>query len=181
MDLGETLDVATREEWRGWLERNHDRKKEIWLVYHRKASGRPRISYDEAVEEALCYGWIDSTVKNVDEASFAQRFTPRTPGRRISEMNKERIRRLLAEGKMTPAGIAAAGEFESTPEMAPDILAALRRDPQTWANFEQFPEYYRNIRVAFVEGARKRPAEFRRRLDHLVEMTAKGKMFGMVK
>jgi uncharacterized protein YdeI (YjbR/CyaY-like superfamily) len=181
MELGETLDVTTREEWREWLSRNHDKKTEIWLVYHRKVSGKPRISYDAAVEEALCFGWIDSQVKNVDSDSFAQRFTPRVHGRPISEMNKERIRRLLAAGKMTPAGIAAAGDVESRLEIAQDVLAALQQDPRTWAKFEQFPEFYKIIRIAFVEGARKRPAEFKRRLDHLVEMTAKGKMFGMVK
>lgn len=181
MELGEILDVATRTEWRDWLACNHDKKKEIWLVYHRKASGRPRISYNQAVEEALCFGWIDSQVKNIDKDSFAQRFTPRAPGRSISEMNKERIRRLVVEGRMTPAGMAAAGEVESRLEIAPDILAELQNDPQTWANFEAFPEHYKIIRVAFIEGARRRPAEFKRRLNHFLEMTAKGKMFGMVK
>jgi uncharacterized protein YdeI (YjbR/CyaY-like superfamily) len=181
MELRETLDVATREEWREWLARNHDKKSEIWLVFHRKASGQPGISYNDAVEEALCYGWIDSQVKNVDKDSFAQRFTPRRPGRPISEMNKERIRRLLAAGKMTPAGMAVVGNVESNLEIAPDILAELQSDPETWANFQQFPEFYRIIRIAFIEGARRRPAEFRRRLNHFAEMTAKGKMFGMVK
>ncbi len=181
MEPREILDIATSTEWRDWLARNHDKKKEIWLVYHRKASGKPRISYDEAVEEALCFGWIDSQVKNVDEDSFAQRFTPRAPGRPVSEMNKERIRRLVADGRMTPAGMAVVGELESRLEIAPDILAELQADPQTWANFEAFPEHYKIIRIAFIEGARGRPAEFKRRLNHFLEMTAKAKMFGMVK
>jgi uncharacterized protein YdeI (YjbR/CyaY-like superfamily) len=181
MELGETLDVATREEWRDWLARNHDGKKEIWLVYHRKASGKPRISYDEAVEEALCYGWIDSQVKNVDKYSFAQRFTPRSRSSSLSEMNKERFRRLVAAGRVTAAGMAVAGDIESKLEIAPDILAEIQKDPQTWANFEEFPESYKIIRIAFIEGARRRPAEFRRRLGHFLEMTARGKMFGMVK
>ena len=181
MKLGETLDVATRDEWREWLARNHDKEKEIWLVNYRKASGKPRVSYDEAVEEALCFGWIDSTVKNVGEDAFAQRFTPRTPGRPLSEMNKERVRRLLAAGRMTAAGMAAAGDIESRLEIAPDILAELRKDERTWANFQEFPEFYKIIRVAFIESARKRPEEFRRRLNHFLKMTAEGKMFGMVK
>ena len=181
MELGETLDVADRGKWRHWLARNHDKKTEIWLVFHRKASGRPRISYDESVEEALCYGWIDSQVKNIDKESYAQRFTPRRPRRPVSEMNKERIRRLLAEGKMTPAGTGVAGDIGSKLEIALDILAELRRDDQAWANFAAFPESYRIIRIAFIEGARKRPNEFKRRLNHFLEMTAKGKMFGMVR
>jgi len=181
VELGKTLEVANREEWRQWLARNHDKAKEIWLVYHRRASGRSRVSYDEAVEEALCYGWIDSTVKNVNDDSFAQRFTPRRPGRPISEMNKERVRRLLAAGRMTPAGLAVIGDIESRLHIPADILAELQSDDRTWANFQQFPESYRIIRVAFVEGARTRPQEFRRRLNHLIKATAQGKMFGMVK
>ncbi|MGD0116269.1 MAG: YdeI/OmpD-associated family protein [Dehalococcoidia bacterium] len=181
MELGETLDVATREEWREWLARNHHKAKEIWLVYHRKASSRSRISYNEAVEEALCYGWIDSTVKNVDGNSFAQRFTPRNPTAPVSEMNKERVRRLLADGKMTPAGLAVIGDVESRLDIPADVLAELQEDERTWANFQQFPEPYRIIRIAFVEGARKRPQEFRRRLNHLLKATAQGKTFGMVK
>jgi len=181
MELGKALDLANREEWREWLARNHDKEKEIWLVYHRKSSGKSRISYSEAVEEALCYGWIDSQVKNVSDDSFAQRFTPRTPGRPISEMNKERVRRLLAVGRMTPAGLAVIGDIESRLDIPADILAELQADERTWANFQQFPESYRIIRIAFVEGARKRPQEFRRRLNHLLKATAQGKMFGMVK
>lgn len=181
MELGKTLDTADRDHWRRWLAENHDREKEIWLVYHRKASGKPRISYDDAVEEALCYGWIDSSVKNVDKDSYAQRFTPRRPGSPISEMNKERVRRLLAADKMTPAGMAVAGDIESRLEIAPDILAELRKDERTWTNFQQFTELYRIIRIAYIEGARKRPEEFRRRLNHFLKATAQGKRFGMVK
>jgi uncharacterized protein YdeI (YjbR/CyaY-like superfamily) len=181
MELGKTLDTADRDHWRRWLAENHDREKEIWLVYHRKASGKPRISYDDAVEEALCYGWIDSSVKNVDKDSYAQRFTPRRPGSPISEMNKERVRRLLAADKMTPAGMAVAGDTESRLEIAPDILAELRKDERTWTNFQQFTELYRIIRIAYIEGARKRPEEFRRRLNHFLKATAQGKRFGMVK
>ena len=96
-------------------------------------------------------------------------------------MNKERVRRLLAAGRMTPAGLAVIGDIESRLEIAPDILAELQTDERTWANFQQFPESYRIIRIAFVEGARKRPQEFRRRLNHFLKVTAQGKMFGMVK
>jgi uncharacterized protein YdeI (YjbR/CyaY-like superfamily) len=181
MKLGTTLDVATREAWRQWLERNFDKEKEIWLVYHRKASGKARIPYDDAVEEALCFGWIDSTVKKIDDDSFAQRFTPRSLGTPVSEPNKERIRRLIAAGRMMPVGLAAAGDISSKLEIAPDILAALQQDKRTWANFEGFPESYRIIRVAYVEGARRRPAEFSRRLNNLLRMTAQGKMFGMMR
>src|SRR5437870_12049488 len=93
MDVGETLDVRTRAVWRAWLRRNHARKKEIWLVLHTKASGRPSIAYNDAVDEALCFGWIDSIVKKVGAQSRAQRFTPRRKGSPVPELNKARARR----------------------------------------------------------------------------------------
>ncbi|MFZ3074246.1 MAG: hypothetical protein WA093_03925, partial [Minisyncoccales bacterium] len=79
MELGKKIYVADRKEWRKWIEENYDKEREVWLVYCNKKSGKPRIGYNEAVEEALAFGWIDSTVKKIDEFSTAQRFTPRNP------------------------------------------------------------------------------------------------------
>ena len=79
MEMPETIYFADRKNWRKWLEKNFDRKKEIWLLYPKKTSGKPRIPYNDAVEEALCFGWIDSTFKKIDEENNAQRFTPRNP------------------------------------------------------------------------------------------------------
>ncbi|MCC7165710.1 MAG: hypothetical protein IT331_24645 [Anaerolineae bacterium] len=109
MNLGETLYVTDRKQWRAWLAKHHKTKAEIWLVYYRKDSGKPRIPYNDAVEEALCYGWIDSTQKTVDAESTAQRFSPRRRGSPVSPMNKERIRRLIASKKMTKAGLDSIG------------------------------------------------------------------------
>lgn len=106
MKITETLYVHNRKDWRAWLKKNHAKKKEIWLIYYRKASGRKRIPYDDAVEEALCFGWTDSTAKRIDGERFAQRFTPRRPGSQWSELNKKRARRLIKNGRMTRAGIA---------------------------------------------------------------------------
>jgi uncharacterized protein YdeI (YjbR/CyaY-like superfamily) len=180
MELGKTLRLDNRAEWRSWLTRYHDKAKEIWLVFHRKASGKARISYNEAVEEALCFGWIDSIVKNVDQESFAQRFTPRKPGSPISEMNRIRVLRLIEQGLMTPAGLAVLGDVNAKSELPVDILKELKKDQAVWDNFQNFPEEYRRIRIAYVEGARKRPEEFERRLRNLLKMTAKNKKFGMV-
>ena len=105
--MGKTLYVIDRSQWRKWLIKNHNKEKEIWLIYYRKASGKPRIPYNDAVEEALCYGWIDSTVKGMDEERFAQRFTPRRSTSVLSEMNRERIRRLIKGKKMTSFGLKA--------------------------------------------------------------------------
>jgi uncharacterized protein YdeI (YjbR/CyaY-like superfamily) len=189
MNLGETIEVTNRKEWRSWLARHYGRAKEIWLVYFRKTSGKPRISYNDAVEEALCYGWIDSTVKGIDGDRFAQRFSPRRRTSGLSQMNKERIHRLIARHKMTKTGLAAVAHvFDSSAEgsrgmvIPPDIIKAVKADRQTWANFQRFPESYRRIRTAYVEsGKRRGPAEYRRRLDHFLRMTAKNKRFGYVR
>ena len=106
MIIGKTLYVKNREEWRKWLSENYLKETEIWIVYFRKASGKPTIPYDEAVEEALCFGWIDSTEKRIDSEKFAGRFTPRRDKSNLSESNRIRAMRLIAEGKMTEFGLS---------------------------------------------------------------------------
>ena len=105
MEIKNTLYVTNRKKWRDWLVKNHKTQKEVWLIYYRKETGNPRISYDDAVLEALCYGWIDSTVKKVDKERFAQRFSPRSRKSRLSQMNKERIRELIKEKKIKLVGL----------------------------------------------------------------------------
>src|SRR6266516_35022 len=105
MEIGTTLYVKDRRQWRSWLARHHRTAPEIWLIYYKKHSGKPRIPYGDAVEEALCYGWIDSITKPVDEDRWAQRFSPRRPTSRLSAMNRERVRRLIASGRMTRFGL----------------------------------------------------------------------------
>jgi uncharacterized protein YdeI (YjbR/CyaY-like superfamily) len=107
MEIGETLYVTTRQAFRRWLEQNHQKKKEIWLIQYKKAAKKPSIDYVQAVEEALCFGWIDSLEKSMDAERYALRFSPRKPKSNWTETNKERARRMIAEGKMTEAGRAA--------------------------------------------------------------------------
>jgi uncharacterized protein YdeI (YjbR/CyaY-like superfamily) len=181
MDIGETLYVSEASHWRDWLEANHASKPEIWLVYYTRASGNPSIPYSAAVEEALCFGWIDSILKKHGEDSRAQRYTPRRAGSPLSEMNKERVRRLLAEGRMTPAGLAAVGDVGNEPfEEASDILEALKSDENAWRNYELFPESYKRIRIGWIEAARRRPDIFNQRLRYFLKMTSEGKRYGMV-
>lgn len=193
MTLGETLYVTNRKQWRAWLAKHHKTKSEIWLVYYRKDSGKPRIPYNDAVEEALCYGWVDSVYKRIDDESHAQRYTPRRKGSNLSPMNKERIRRLIASKKMTKAGLDSIGHHltedlskKSVSEqlkafkLPDDIRDALKADPTVWKNYQAFPESYKRIRVGFIDGARNRPEEFQKRLRYFCKMTGKGKRFGMV-
>jgi len=177
------LDVRTRAAWRAWLRRNHARKSEIWLVLHAKASDKSSIAYNDAVDEALSFGWIDSIVKKFGELSRAQRFTPRLKGSPVSEMNKARARRLVREGRMTALGRAALGPALRREPLvvASDVRRALRAEPDAWARFERLPAAYKRIRLGFIEGARGRPEVFATRLRYFARMTAQGKRFGMVR
>jgi uncharacterized protein YdeI (YjbR/CyaY-like superfamily) len=104
MEIGETLYVTDRKAFRTWLRTHHATKPEIWLVQYKKATGKPSLAYLEAVEEAICYGWIDSMEKSIDAERYATRFTPRRPGSNWTSTNLERARTLAAAGKMTAAG-----------------------------------------------------------------------------
>jgi uncharacterized protein YdeI (YjbR/CyaY-like superfamily) len=106
MEIGETLYVTIREDFRKWLEENHKSKNEIWLIQYKKATKKPSINYVEAVEESICFGWIDGLEKGIDAERYALRFSPRRPKSNWTETNKERARRMIAEGKMTEAGLA---------------------------------------------------------------------------
>jgi uncharacterized protein YdeI (YjbR/CyaY-like superfamily) len=107
MKIGRTLYVKNRAAWRKWLTKHHKTSKEIWLIYYKKATGKPTIPYDHAVEEALCYGWIDGQDKGIHEERYAQRFTPRKAGSTLAASNVSRVKKLVRQGKMTKAGLAA--------------------------------------------------------------------------
>lgn len=194
--ITETFYAPTRAEWRAWLKKNHAAKKEIFLIYYKKKSGKARIPYADAVKEALCFGWIDSTAKAIDAEKYAQRFSPRRKGRPISPLNLEHIRELLKEGKMTPAGmIHLTGDEKSTVKEAlthidahhglkipSDVEKALKKDPEVWKNFQAFPENYKRIRIGWLDVRRKsRNDVWRQRLDYLIKMTKKNKRFGTIR
>lgn len=185
MKIGKKLYVASRSQWRSWLRTNHKTAKEIWLIYYKKNSEKPRIPYNDAVEEALCFGWIDSIVKAIDDKKYAQRYSPRKPGSKLSAMNRERVRRLIRQKRMTPAGLAAIQHaFKPTTNdelnIPTDIIRRLKSNRTTWKNFQNFPESYKRIRIGWIEGARRRPEVFKQRLDYFVNMTRENKKFGMV-
>lgn len=178
MKITETLYVATREAWRAWLAAHHEVKQEIWLVSYRKATGRPSLPYNDAVEEALCFGWIDGIRKGTADG-FAQRFTPRREGSPYSQPNKERLARLIAQGRVDPSVLARLGDVRPEAyEIPDDIASALRAEERAWSFFSATAPSYRRIRAAYVDAARGRPAEFQKRLRHLVAMSAQGKQFG---
>lgn len=102
MEVTESLYVKNRKEWRAWLENNHQSKKEIWLIYYKKHTGKPSIPYSDAVEEAICFGWIDGQIKSLDEEKYTQRYTPRKPKSAWSEINIERAKRMISEEMNRP-------------------------------------------------------------------------------
>lgn len=174
------LDVAKRAEWRAWLRRNHKTAREVWLVYHKKHTGEPRLSYNDAVEEALAFGWIDSTARKIDADRYAQRFTPRRPGSPYSEANLARLRAMAARGRIFPEVLEKVRPLlVEKPVVIPlDIRAALAADGETWKNFRAFTDSYKRIRIGYIEGARDRPQEFAKRLKNLARMTKANKLIG---
>ena len=173
------LFVSERQAWRQWLEENHQTAVEVWLIYPRKHTGVPRILYNDAVEEALCFGWIDSVTKGIDEDNYSQRFTPRKPYSTYSQTNRERLRRLIEQGKVLPKILGVVQIVISEPFIFPeDIETALRANEKAWENFQKYSGSYQRIRVAYVDTGRNRPDEFEKRLNNLIKKTEQGKQFG---
>lgn len=176
MEITKIVYVTTREEWREWLQKHYKSEVDIWLQFYKKETGKPRISYNDAVEEALCFGWIDSIVKSYDTESFVQRFSPRKSKTPYSQTNKERLKKLIADKQLMPEVLASIeGLLEEQIEIAQDILQTIKKNKDAWEYSQQFSDRYKRIRIGFIEGARNRPDEFQKRLRYFVKMTEKGK------
>jgi uncharacterized protein YdeI (YjbR/CyaY-like superfamily) len=179
MENTNTLSVSTRLSWRKWLSEHYRSEKEIWLVYPHKATGKTRIPSNDTVEEALCFGWIDSTQKRLDDDHATQRFKPRNPKSTYSQTNIERLRWLVAHEQVMPEVLASLGDLLERPfDIPADILDALKANPAAWQNFQAYSGSYQRIRVADVDGARARPAEFHKRLKNFIKMMKLNKQFG---
>jgi len=190
MDIIDTLYVPTSAEWRDWLARNHDRKDHIWLVFYRKETGQPTLVYDQAVEEALCFGWIDGIKKKLDDQRYTYRFTPRRPGSNWSDVNKKRVVRLIADGRMTPAGLArvdfdpAAVDPDAPPVRRPvpdlpdDLEQALRTDARAWAAYQRLAPSHKRQYLGWVLSAKK-PETRQRRMAEVIEVLSQGRELGL--
>lgn len=179
MEVTKTLYITNPKDWRNWLKKNYKSEKEIWLVYPKKETDKPGIQYNDAVEEALCFGWIDSIIKTLDESNTVQRFSPRKPKAKYSQANIERLRALVAQKKVIKEVAETLKEILEEKFIFPsDILKALKANKEAWRNYQKFSDSYKRIRIAFIDGARDRPEEFKKRLHHFIEMTEKNKMFG---
>ena len=166
-----------REDWRKWLTDNFETKNEIWFVFPFKSSDKKSITYNDAVEEALCFEWIDSTIKTLDKEHKIQRFTPRNPKSTYSQANKERLKWLLENKMIHPKFEDKIRTILSDPFIFPDdIIDRLKEDKTAWKNYLHFSDPYKRIRIAYIEAARKRPKEFEKRLNNFINKTKENKI-----
>jgi uncharacterized protein YdeI (YjbR/CyaY-like superfamily) len=178
------LYVTTRAEWHDWLEENHSTTREIWLIFYKKPSGKPRIPYAEAVEEALCFGWIDGKVRKINENYYVQRFTPRRSGSRWSKYNIERVERLIKSGSMRPEGLKAYEKALIKPELIydnradgdpvipEDLLILFKENIQAYTNFLNFSQSTRRIYIEWLNSVKREETRIRR-IEKLVKLSEK--------
>jgi len=179
-----------RKHWRSWLQKNHAKETELWLVFLKKHTGRQNVSYNDAVEEALCFGWIDGVKRSIDDDRYMHRFTPRKPGSNWSESNKKRVRRLIDAGLMTPAGLKTielakkSGKWTApatTPtrfSMPPELNARLKRNSKAATFFADLAPSYQQQYIAWIASA-KRPDTRKRRVDEAMDLLKRGEKLGM--
>ena len=173
----EIFGTARREEWREYLEKHHKTSEEIWFLFPTTAAEEDSITYNDAVEEALCFGWIDSTNRKLDDLHCIRRFTPRRKGSSYSRPNIERMIWLNERGMLLPEIREAVLPLLEAPfEYPEDIMEALQEDPMVWDKFNSFSEPYKRIRISYIGAARKRPEEFKKRLKSFIDRTGKGKL-----
>ena len=177
MQVTTTFKPGDRPAWRAWLERNHRAASEIWLLLDDRPEAST-VSYLDAVEEAICFGWIDGIQKRFSICERAQRFTPRKPRSHWTELNKERVRRLIRLGLMADAGWTTLPDLTTQFTVADDIMEALKAEPDAWPHFLAFPDLYRRVRTGYIEESRRDRGEFERRLRNFVRKTASNQMFG---
>ena len=182
------LHVTNRKDWRLWLSENHYEEKEIWLIYYKKHTGKPRVSYDDAVEEALCFGWIDSIVRTIDDEKYMQKFTPRKDKSNWSDSNKKRVEKLLGTGKMTTAGlkkieiaktngtwdkiITSAKSFE----MPIELDSALSMNENAKDFFNTLPPSCQRQYVGWIASAKKEKTKQRRVKEAMSKLSKKQKL-----
>jgi uncharacterized protein YdeI (YjbR/CyaY-like superfamily) len=184
------LYVTNRDEWRDWLSRHHAAEAEVWLIFYKKGTCKPTVSYEAAVEEALCFGWIDSIIKRIDARKYARKFTPRKDNSKWSELNKKRADKMIKEGKMTVFGLAKIRTAKKTglwdqdprPQISLDIpqefAKALAKNKKAKENFDKLAPSYRKHYIAWIAVA-KRPETRKKRIDESIALLEKGKKLGL--
>jgi uncharacterized protein YdeI (YjbR/CyaY-like superfamily) len=181
----------SRQAWRSWLQAHHAEHAEVWVVFYKRHTGKPTLSYNDAVEEAVCFGWIDGVKRSLDDQRYMHRFSPRQPNSKWSATNRERAERMIKAGLMVPSGLKMirrakrAGTWETEPVAAsknasvpPELAAKLRRNARAARFFESLAPSYRRQFTGWINSA-KREVTRRRRIDEAVALLARGEKLGM--
>ncbi len=182
-----TLDVLNRAQWRAWLEGNHLSADVIWLVFHKQHTGKVSIDYEASVEEALCFGWVDSLIRRIDADRYARKFTPRKPDSVWSDLNRKRYAKVEALELLAPAGRARAPTEANRHPRQPRrsstvpayIEAAFKADARAWKTFERLTARERFMYVGWIENA-KRAETKARRIEKSVRLLTAGKKLGLI-
>jgi len=185
------LYIPDRDQWRKWLTKNHDREESgIWLVFYKKKTNKPSLEYEHAVEEAICFGWIDSIIKKIDEARYVRKFTPRKPGSFWSQLNKKRVAMMIKQGLMTKAGLEKVmiakkeGFWDKDPrptiprDVPDEFAAALSKNKKAKENFDKLALTYRRHYIGWIVTA-KRDQTKKRRIAESISLLEQGKKLGL--
>jgi uncharacterized protein YdeI (YjbR/CyaY-like superfamily) len=184
------LYVTNRDQWRDWLSRHHAMEAGIWLVFYKKETSKPTIDYEKAIEEALCFGWIDSIIKKIDAEKYVRKFTPRKEQSKWSNLNKKRVEKMIKQGRMTEVGLKKikaakkSGLWDQDPrpqislDVPPEFARALARSKKAKKNFEQLASTYRRHYIGWIVTA-KRPETRERRIAESIALLEKGKKLGL--
>lgn len=179
-----TLDIRTLAQWHAWLAAHHASSPGIWLVFHKGHTGEPSIPYEDAVREALCFGWIDSLVKRLDDERYVRKFTPRKPTSKWSDLNRQRWAAMKAAGRLAPPGLAAAPtdnsyeERPTVPTLPIYIARGLKADARAWRHFRELAPSDRRNFVMWIHTA-KRTETRERRLRASIALLREGKRLGL--
>ena len=179
-----TLQVRSRPKWRAWLEQHHTSSPGVWFVFHKAHTRVKSLPYEDTVREALCFGWIDSLIKRLDDDRYALKVTPRRPASKWSDINRRRWAELKAAGLLTPAGLAAAPTNNSyaprpvIPDLPVYIAKALKAHSKAWEFFRELAPTYRRHFVVWIHTA-KRPTTRERRIRESIRLLAAGKKLGL--
>lgn len=187
MKMPLTFHAADRAAWRNWLTEHGANTSEVWLIYFKAGSGKPGISYNDSLEEALCFGWVDSLIQKIDEEKYARKFTPRRAGSKWSELNKHLVAKLIKQGCMTEAGLArvdfpldqAPASRPKRPSLPlPDWLkAGLMTSPKAWENFSKMPPSHRRNYIGWISDAKKEETR-QRRIQEAIRRLEKNETLG---
>jgi uncharacterized protein YdeI (YjbR/CyaY-like superfamily) len=180
-----TFQAKTLAEWRRWLSRHHAAESEVWLIFPKSHSGEPSVSYQDALDEALCFGWVDSLIKRLDAERYARKFTPRKPDSRWSAVNRRHYARLKAAGRLRPSGISRAPTTQNQyPARQPlvrtpaFIRQAIDAEPKARAYFDSLAPSYKRLYVGWIASAKKEETRLRR-LDEAVRLLKSGQTLGL--